>query len=210
MGYKEAMEDGIKTVGSYYLIPCSVCKTNLVKCASYSRKRTYTCDMCKAIAKGKEDPVQVANKTLKFHDAVSRIELLVGNMDEYQEAITKVQKTLDHAGWYRSTEEIMVAIELLKNGVKTIHQQKIGRYSVDFVLPDYKVLLEIDGKPFHNNHTLEKEGIRDGQILLSMGVGWEIIRIDTDKINKDVCKLLPSIKAILEYRQAEKRRLHKA
>lgn len=210
MGYKEAMEDGIKAVGSYYLIPCSVCKTKQIKCASYSRKRTYTCDMCKAIAKGKSDPVKAANKALKFHDAVSRIELVVGDLTEYREAMEKVQRTLDHAGWYRSTEEIMAAIELLKNGVKTIHQQKIGRYSVDFVLPEYKVLLEIDGKPFHNNHTLEKEGIRDGQILLSVGVGWEIIRIDTDKINKDIRKLLPSIEAILEYRQAEKKRLHKA
>lgn len=210
MGYKEAMEDGIKTVGGCYLIPCSVCKTKIIKCASYSRNRTYTCDMCKAIAKGKSDPAQVANKELKFRDAVSRIELAVGDMTEYQEAMDKVHRTLGHVGWYRSTEEIMVAIELLKNGVKTIHQQKVGRYSVDFVLPEYKVLLEVDGKPFHNNHTLEKEGIRDGQILLSMGVGWEIVRIDTDKINKDIRKLLPSIEAILEYRLAEKKRLHKA
>lgn len=209
MGYREAMEDGIeKEPYGCYRIPCSVCKTNLVKSTSYSRKRTYTCDRCKAIAKGKEDPFQVANKAIKFQDAVSRIELIVGNLDEYQDAMKKVQKTLNHAGWYRSTEEIMAAIELLKNGVKTIHQQKVGRYSVDFVFPDYKVLLEIDGKPFHNNR--EKEGIRDGQILLSMGAGWEMIRIDTDRINKDIRKLLPSIEAILEYRKAENRRLHKA
>lgn len=209
MGYREAMEDGIQNVGNYYKIPCSECKTEYVTSASYSRKRKYTCKMCKCIAKGKEDPDKAIDKEVKFRNALNKIEVCAGSLDEYQDAIEKVHKTLHHKGWYRSTEEIMVAVELLKNKARTIHQQKIGKYSVDFVLPDYKVLLEIDGKPFHNNHTLEREGIRDGSLLLSMGVGWEIIRIDTDKINKDIRKLVPSIEAILEYRKAERKRMHK-
>lgn len=210
MGYKEAIEDGIKKTGSYYNIPCCVCNKALVTSASYSRDKKYICKTCKKISEGRKDPGQVINKEIKFQNAVSRLEVLVDNFDAYKEAIEKIRKTLHHVGWYRSTEEIMVAIELLQKGVKTIHQQKVGKYSVDFVLPDFKVLLEIDGKPFHNNHTLAREGERDGTILLKMGVDWEIVRIDTDKINKDIQKLLPSIEAILEYRKAEKRRLHKA
>ena len=210
MGYKEAIEDGIKKAGNYYKIPCCVCGEALVISASYSREKKYICKTCKKVAEGRKNPDQVVSKEIKFQNAVSRIESIVDGFDKYKESIEKVHKTLHHAGWYRSTEEIMVAIELLQKGVKIIHQQKVGKYSVDFVLPEYKVLLEIDGKPFHNNHTLAREGERDGTILLKMGVDWEIIRIDTDKINKDIQKLLPSVEAIIEYRKSERRRLHKA
>lgn len=203
MGYRDAIEDGIQFDGSWYKIPCQKCKTEYVRSSAYSRKRTYICKTCKSIAEGEKDTDQAITKEIRFRQAVSRIEVLVDDIEKYKGAIAAVYKTLHHKGWYRSTEEVMVAIELVQKGVKTIHQQKIGKYSVDFALPEYKVLLEIDGKPFHNNHTLEKEGIRDGSILLAVGVDWEMIRIDTDKVNKNIEMLLPSILEILEYRKQQ-------
>lgn len=204
MSYYEAKEDGIEIVGRYFNIPCSLCREEYVRSYSYSRDKVYACKACKDTIKATENKEKYMRKELKFDDAVNRITKQVSKIEEYQEAIGKVHKTLHRAGWYRSTEEIMVAIELLKQGIKTIHQQKIGRYKVDFVLPEYKVLLEIDGKTFHNNSTTNKEGIRDGEILLNIGCDWEMIRIDTDKINKDIQKLVPSIKAILEHRRKRK------
>lgn len=208
MGYREAIEDGIEVKKGIYMIPCSQCGI-IVQRTSYIRGRKYTCKLCKGVVESIEHPELSAKKEERFNRAVNRIKKKVNNFDDYQKAIETVYKTLHRSGWYGSTEEIMVAIELLQKGVRTIHQQKIGRYHVDFVLPDYKVLLEIDGKPFHNESTLQREGMRDGIILMLMGADWEMIRIDTGKINKDITKLLPSIMAVLESRKEDRKRLKK-
>ena len=204
MGFDEAREDGIVCRRGRFDIPCSVCGTEIIRSATYRRGFRYICEDCKSIEKGKSNEYYFIKKETKFRDAVSRIEVIVGDLKEYENAINKVYKTLHHTGWYKSTEEIMVAIELLKNGIKTIHQQKVDRYRVDFVLPEYKALLEVDRKPFHSDR--RKEGIRDGNILLKMGLEWEMIRMDTDYINKDIRQLVPSIKAILADRRERYKR----
>lgn len=196
MSYIEALQDGITKTGPYYNIPCGTCETGIVKSKSYRRDKKYTCQDCKSIAKGKADYSKAIVKETKFRDAISRIELMVGDMEPYQEAIEKVHRTLHHEGWYKSTEEMMAAIELLKNGVRAIHNQKIGRYHVDFALPDHKIILEIDGKVYHNSDTRRQEGIRDGNILLMIGLDWKIIRLDTDRVNNHIERLIPSIIAI--------------
>ena len=208
MGYREAIEDGIAVNRGIYMIPCNHCG-KLVQRTSYTRGRKYTCKLCKGIVESIEKPETAVKKEERFARAVNRIKAIVNNFDDYQKATETVYKTLHRSGWYGSTEEIMVAIELLQKGVRTIHQQKVSRYHVDFVLPEYKVLLEIDGRPFHNDSTLQREGMRDGLILALMGSDWEMIRIDTGKINKDITKLLPSIIAILESRKEARRRMKK-
>ncbi len=40
----------------------------------------------------------------------------------------------------------MACIELLRSQIKVKTQQRIGRKRVDFILPDMKVVLEIDGR----------------------------------------------------------------
>lgn len=207
MSIIEAKEDGIEYSNGWYKIPCEACGKGIVKRTAYSRKRSYVCDNCKAIERGKSDVAALDKKEAKFRTAVNRIESCVGNIDEYKNAIAVVHRTLHRTGWYRSTEEIMAAIELLHHGIRTIHQQKIGKYHADFVLPDYKVLLEIDGKPYHNRDTLEREGLRDGTILLMMGVDWEIVRIDTANLNRDIRQLVPAIEAVLEHRRKERKNL---
>lgn len=201
MSYLEAMEDGIPKIRGCYEITCSVCGTEKIRSRSYSRQKKYTCHDCKCIRDGIKNEDTAMRKEIKFAKAIDNIEATVGDLEPYRDAIEKVKKSLHHTSWFRSTEEIMVAIELLKNGVKAIHQQKIGKYKVDFVLPDYKVLLEIDGKPFHNSDTRAAEGMRDGSIILTMGLDWEMVRIDTGRINKDITKLLPSIQTILDNRK---------
>lgn len=94
----------------------------------------------------------------------------------------------------------MVALELIRRGVKAKHQVKIYNYSVDYVLPELKVALEIDG-PMHKVHGHDKEeAIRDELITSALGEGFQLIRIPTDDINLNVTKLLPAIRAVLKYR----------
>ena len=96
----------------------------------------------------------------------------------------------------------MVALELVRRGVKAHHQVKIFDYSVDFILPDMKVALEIDGKLFHGKDRLEYQTKRDEAIANKLGDGWEIIRITTDNINMNVTKLITGINAVLKRRKS--------
>ena len=70
-------------------------------------------------------------------------------------------------------------------------------YVVDFVLPEMKVILEIDGKLYHGKEKKQYETIRDELICEKFGEEWELIRIDTENINTNVTRLLPAINAVL-------------
>ena len=114
-----------------------------------------------------------------------------------------VEKNLYKAGWFQSTEEIMVAIELIQKGYKINHQVQIFEFRVDFVVPELKVVLEVDGRLFHSGKRTE-EILRDELIENKMGNGWYVIRIDTENINKNITKLIPAIKAVIKYRKSKK------
>ena len=138
-----------------------------------------------------------------FNNAIKRIEKSVGrNISKYEKAIEVVHKNLYKDNWFESTEEIMVAIELLKNNVKLRHQVKVGIYRVDFVLENEKVILEIDGKIFHTEKTKPKEQVRDNILLMKFGLAWEVIRITDEYVNNNIKKLLP---AIIKLRDERKR-----
>ena len=201
MGFLDAHRDGIKTRhegrATWYSVKCNECGEHFEqKRYNSNHVDQYMCNKCKGNTKVAEDRYLYTAKELKFERAVERIGGMTKINDDYKRAINVVHKNLHNKGWFQSTEEIMVAIELLKNRVKVIHQQKVKNYKVDFVLPDMKVLLEVDGAIYHNN--LRREGERDGNILLAMGLDWNVVRISTDRINKDVTKLMKAIKAVKE------------
>ncbi len=141
---------------------------------------------------------------MKLQNAVKRISKIT-DIAHYKDAIRLVEGNLNRTGWYQSTEEIMVALELIRRGVKASHQVKILDYSVDFILPDMKVSLEIDGKIYHGKDRQKYESLRDEVITNKLGEGWEMIRISTDNINKNVTKLIPGINAVLKRKKSLKR-----
>ncbi|NLA85964.1 MAG: DUF559 domain-containing protein, partial [Clostridiales bacterium] len=119
-------------------------------------------------------------------------------------AIRLVEQSLKRRGWYQSTEEIMVAIELIRRGVRAYHQVRIFEYTVDFILPDMKVALEIDGMIYHGKDKQDYQNNRDIAIIDKLGKGWEMIRISTDNINRNVAKLIPAINAVLARRKKKR------
>lgn len=178
----------------WYMVTCSECGSKF-ESLRFNHNHKYTCKSCKDNAKVLSDSTLYLDKEARFERAVSRISKMVKDIDEYKNAIDIVHKNLHHKGWFQSTEEVMVAIELIKNKLKIIPQQKIGRYKVDFAIPSRKLLLEVDGKTFHNDLIKQRE--RDGKILFTMGMDWNIVRIPTELINKDITKLLDGIDNIL-------------
>lgn len=210
MGYKEAIEDGIRIVSGFnytaYYPKCHICGEEM-KVMAYIRNTEYTCKQCKLkeylADKEIKNEYSKEAKEKKFNNAIKRIEKSVGrNISKYEKAIEVVHKNLYKDNWFESTEEIMVAIELLKNNVKLRHQVKVGIYRVDFVLENEKVILEIDGKIFHTEKTKPKEQVRDNILLMKFGLAWEVIRITDEYVNNNIKKLLP---AIIKLRDERKR-----
>lgn len=141
--------------------------------------------------------------------AIKRISNLT-DIVKYASAIKWVSNNLGHSGWFQSTEEVMVALELIRLKIKAHHQVKIYNYRIDFILPDYKVALEIDGKLFHGKEKKEYEELRDETIRNKLGDGWEVIHIDTENINMNITRLMPAIRAVLKRRQRVKEVQHES
>jgi len=124
----------------------------------------------------------------------------VSAIEPYAAAITWASENIDKPGWFQSTEEIMVALELIRRGIKAHHQVPIHGCRVDFILPDMKVALEVDGEVFHGRERLGHEQVRDEVITYQLGPEWEVVHIKTNNINTNITRLVPAIKAVLARR----------
>lgn len=183
----EALQDGVTYCGrNIYLIPCEICG-ELIKRTQYSRKRTYICDSCKKIIKEKKEgkkPDTDSRHDKRFNCAVEKVKKQVKNFDKYDKAV-RVART--RAYQYASIPEAMLAIELLKNKLKIIPQQKIGKYKADFVIPSMKFVVEVDGELYHSD--LGKEAERDFYINRTLGFDWKVVHIPARYVLEDVTKV---------------------
>jgi len=203
MSYYEAKEDGIPITKAangmtLYYPPCRFCGKP-VQSWSYIRDHRYACPECRKEAVAQEraekEGAILSKKEKKLEMAIKRISKMT-DIEAYTDAITQVRNSIDQQGWYQSTEEIMVALELLRCHVVAHRQVKVFEYTVDFVLPDLKVVLEIDGNPFHRSERRKYEETRDDVIGYKFGSDWDVIHIKTDVLNMNITKLLPAIRAI--------------
>lgn len=208
MSWREANEDGIPIIKDKmsfngYYPPCHICGTPVYSW-SYIRGVSYTCPECRKelIRQEREEKQRlgVPEKSDKLDTAVKRISKHA-NIPDYENAICKVKKCLSRPGWFQSTEEIMTALELLRNGIKVYHQVRVFDYFVDFILPELKVALEIDGSIYHGKDRYAQQVLRDDVIKNKLGDDWEVIHISTDDINKNVTRLLPAIRGVVNYRK---------
>lgn len=180
-------------------IPCAKCGNIMVK-SMYNPEKVYLCDYCKRAEDSKKkiafeseyDGIRT-RKEMQFDKAV---ETLRGVSDkDYSKAIVLAERRAEQ---YGSIPEAMTAIVLVHNGHRVIPQQPIGRYKVDFCLPDYKIIIEVDGELYHadNNKVLE----RDAAIQYAIGLDWEIIHLPAEMVRKKPDKIIKAINAILQHR----------
>lgn len=205
MGYREAVEDGIRQIGSIYqkqyVIPCSKCGVKMTSW-SYDREKVYRCKECKLIEQESKNNLTLQTKLRKLKTAILRIEKQGNNIKDYKNAITEITKILDKQGWFQSTEEIMVALQLYKRKIPFNHQVKIKSYRADFVLPKDHIILEVDGILFHTDKTKPYEIARDKLIKDTMGKEWEVIRVTDTDINERIKKLPLAIR--LKYKNKQR------
>lgn len=138
-----------------------------------------------------------------FKKAVSILEKQNTNMYKYKEAIEVVEGYLEkNPDKFDSSYEVLAAIVLVQNRIYSKMQYKIGRYQVDFLLPELLVVLEIDGERHKNRKGYDTS--RDIQLQKALGEGWDIIRIPTDLLDKDAKKLPEAIHKVIDHRQTGK------
>lgn len=193
MTERELKEYGVEVEDGHYYIPCEICGRKIRR-TQFSLKRTYVCDYCKGLIKEKQKasiPEELLNvKTkheIRFDNAVEEIKQQVKNFDAYSRAINIARTACESFG---SIPEAMVAIELLRLKHKIIPQQKIGKYRVDFALPNVKRIIEVDGGTFHRG----TDGEREAFIQLRLGYAWKIIHVPAELIRNDIQKLSQVLK----------------
>jgi len=214
MGYAEALKDGIEIVRTrnkyckWYKVYCSTCNAEMLV-LRYDTGHEYNCPACKEQIKLEQQNTlkeyQKEQQDWKLEKAITKIRCQGNKLEHYEHAIEQVKKVLYKKGCFDSTEEVIAALVLLRNRIKFNHQVKIGAYRADFVLPDEKIVLEIDGTLYHTDKTIEREQKRDDFIILSLGFDWEVIRITDEHINKNARQLVRAIKAIRHNRQKQRR-----
>lgn len=169
-----------------------------------STKRRCYCDKCyeEAIRIESEERKQYIKlkKREMFRKAVDILEKQNTDMYEYKEAIEVVWDFLeDNVDKFDSSYEVLTAIVLVQNRIYSKMQYKVGKYQVDFLLPDMLVVLEIDGE--RHRHKKDYDSVRDREIKEILGPHWEIIRISTDRLDTNAKKIPEAIDKVLEYRE---------
>ena len=190
-----------------YKVSCDFCEDGWVFVWK-PQDMKYKCKICKLEDK---EMNRRKNKNLRELEAERRLEIAIeylerkGTLHKYSKALDVVGKNLYRKNWFESSNEILVALELIRNGHKIRHQVKMGRWRVDFIIPELKVVLEVDGELFHGKEKREKEIIRDHAIIAHLGPDWEVIRIDDRVLKKNIQKLTTAIHKVKEERDKMRR-----
>lgn len=138
-----------------------------------------------------------------FKKACTILEGQATPMYEYKEAIDRIEGYIDeYPDMFDSSYEVLTAIVLVHNNIRARMQYKVAQYQVDFLLPDLKIVLEIDGERHKQRKTYDKA--RDIRIKRELGEGWQVIRIPTDRLDENAKKIPEALYKVSEYRQTGK------
>jgi len=79
--------------------------------------------------------------------------------------------------------EVRIMTELIKFGIEVLHLSKIEGREADLLLPELKLVIEIDGYPWHLNK--EERDLAKNQLFENLG--YTVIRIRDIKLNNIDC-----------------------
>jgi very-short-patch-repair endonuclease len=72
---------------------------------------------------------------------------------------------------------------------------RVGRFVVDFLWPEHRVVVELDGFATHNRRgAFEGDRARDGDLL---AVGYRVIRVTWRQLTREPCAVVARVAAIL-------------
>jgi len=174
-----------------YKVPCERCGKEIIT-KVYNQNKNYTCNYCRNVINKKKKALDTLDdvrtpREVRFDNAVEMIKKQVNDFEKYERPV-EIART--RAEKYDSVTEAMVAIELIKLKFKIIPQQKVGRYHVDFALPTQKLIVEVDGTPYHADK--EKDLMREAAIQHRLGYDWKFVRVPDEVVRSNI-KLLRAI-----------------
>ena len=139
-------------------------------------------------------------KRLMLERAIKMFEKQAIDIYEYQDIIEDMYEYVsENPDKFDSSHEMIAAIVLVDNAIKAKQQYKIGNYRVDFYVPEYKIVLEIDGQLHKNN--LYRDNQRDLKIRETLGSDWEVVRISTKYIEQNARSLVDAMLAVKKEKQ---------
>lgn len=137
---------------------------------------------------------------IMFERAVRLLENTGINMTDIKREAQAVQKhSVDSPESYKSSQEMVTAIIMLKAGYDFELNYKIGKYIVDMYLPDLKLIVEVDGERHDNRHLQDSK--RDIELRRMLGDEWEIIRIPTQYIEQNPERIPDSVLALAKQKR---------
>jgi len=203
---------GINGNREMYVTGCLVCGEQ-IKTKSRNHSKPYKCSDCKVREKGNTEIEILKNELhrltkLKRLDDTRRLIIKQGNdIEKYEKAITVISKYFDRKTWFQSIPEMATGLELIRCKLRFNTQVKVGKYRVDFILPDQKVALEIDSFYHHLNMEIEeKDEVKDILVLEALGQGWEYIHIEDKLLKTNIRGLIPELKRIKDKLKALRER----
>lgn len=124
---------------------------------------------------------------------------------EYKEAIEVLREAIGQKpDKFDSAQEMVAAIELIKNHIMVKVHCAVDKYIPDFLLPEEKIVLEIDGHFHQHSRVADKE--KDIKIRTALGAEWEVIRIPTEYLEMNIGRLTDAIFEMKDYMQNERQR----
>jgi len=189
-----------------YEIPCVICG-NTVSTHRFSTERVYKCGLCKKeVKKRRAEKVEAAREEILSilaedlgtdYEHLKRFEKGTSKFGTaYTSDIDKARKVIDR---FDSVPEVVACICLLHTGARVIAHQKVGDFTVDFCLPDEKVVVEIDGSIYHTDDA--KRFVRDNAIEHMLGDGWMVRHVPSDAVMKDRAAFSRTMKRLLNARR---------
>lgn len=166
----------------------------------FSNYRSY-CVECKRKhdeeTKSDKESYAILKKKVMYERALELLEAQGCEMEKIRNSAIMTQKYLyAHIDKFDSADEIIAAIILISRGVKIQPQAKVGRYQVDFLLPDLKVALEVDGYTHQARKKYDSQ--RDAELREMLGENWEVVRISTNALETKAIKIIEAIPTLKE------------
>jgi len=192
---KKKQSDAIK---KYNLSIGHIPQIKSTKVKTIRHKLEYNCKFCS----NKYYPCRVDSKYCSNKcSAKDRINNL-----EYRKRLSDANKILvangTHKGWKPrsnpSYAELFFMTVLKNNNIDYKHDERCGKYYIDFAIENKKIALEIDGKQHKYPDRMLKDAEKDKYLLDN---GWKVYRIEWNTINTDDGKKLmkEKIDKFIEY-----------
>lgn len=191
-----------------YTIHCDICGKPF-EISIYNTNKVYKCQECRKKHIEIENRIERLLKEKIEHEEAEEVGIDYEHYQRFESAARnfgiKYYCAIEQASAamkkFGSVPEAMACIELLYIGARVIPQAKIGRYKVDFCLPDYKMIVEIDGALYHQDPN--KEYWRDAAIQKTLGDDWVIKHIPAESLKNNHSLFGKSMKRLLDKRKLD-------